>query len=85
MTRLVNLLKTLDVSDREAFTTLIKEWIKNTTLDDDCIAVLWAWFTNSTTISHEDRVIATLLISMISRYKPYNSIFIYLLHPSILI
>lgn len=79
------MLKTLDVNDREAFKALIKEWIKNTTLDDDCVALLWAWFTKSATISHEDRVIATLLLSMIARYKPYSSIFIYSLYPSILI
>lgn len=77
MTRLLNLLKTLDVSNRNAFEVLIKEWIKNKTLDDDCVALLWAWFTKSTTISHEDRIIATLLLSMIAGYKQYISIFIF--------
>lgn len=77
MTRLLNLLKTLDIRNRDAFEVLIKEWIKNRTLDDDCIALLWTWFTKSTTISHEDRVIATLLISMIAGYKQYISIFIF--------
>lgn len=70
------MLKTLDVNDRKAFKALIKEWVKNKTLDDDCIALLWAWFTKSITVSYEDRVIATLLISMIARYKQYSSIFI---------
>lgn len=69
MTRLINLVKTLNVINRKAFKDLLNEWIKNKTLDDDCIMVLWAWFTKTMIVSDEDRVIATILLSMVARYK----------------
>lgn len=70
MIRLINLVKTLNVTYRKAFKVLLCEWIKNKVLDDDCVMVLWAWFTKSMKISHENRVAATLLLSLIARY--YN-------------
>lgn len=70
MTRLINLIKTLNVVNRKAFKCLLNEWIKNKTLDDDCVMILWAWFTKTVIISEEDRVVATLLLSLIARYYP---------------
>lgn len=69
MTKLVNLVKTLNVTNRKAFKALLNEWIQNKTLDDDCIMLLWAWFTKTATVSNEDRIAGTLLISLLARYK----------------
>lgn len=68
MIRLVNLVQTLNVANRKAFKMLLCEWINNKTLDDDCIMILWAWFTKTKKISQENRIIATLLLSLIARY-----------------
>lgn len=70
MIRLVNLVKTLNVTNRKAFKMLLCEWINNKTLDNDCIMILWAWFTKTKKISHENRIAATLILSLIARY--YN-------------
>lgn len=69
MTRLVNLIKTLNITNRKAFQALLIEWINNETLKNDWIMLLWAWFTKSVNISHEDRVVATLLLSLLAKYK----------------
>jgi len=68
MTRLVSCIKTLNVTNRRAFKALLNEWMKNKTLDDECIMVLWAWFTKSKDISDEDQVVAALILSLIARY-----------------
>lgn len=68
MTRLVSLIKTLSVTNRKAFKALLIEWIKNKTLDDECITVLWAWFSKSKDISEEDQVVAALMLSLLARY-----------------
>lgn len=68
MIRLLNLIKTLNVINRRAFKVLLNEWIKNKTLDDECIMVLWAWFTKSKDISEENQVVAALILSFIARY-----------------
>jgi len=68
MTRLICLIKTLNVTNRRAFKALLNEWIKNKTLDDDCIMVLWAWLTKSKNINDEDRVVAALILSLLARY-----------------
>jgi len=68
MIRLLNLIKTLNVTNRRAFKALLNEWIKNKTLDDECIMVLWAWFTKSKDISEENQVVAALILSLIARY-----------------
>lgn len=68
MARLVNLVKTLNVTNRRAFKALLNEWIKNKTLDDECIMVLWAWFTKSKDISEENQVVAALILSFLARY-----------------
>lgn len=67
MTRLVNLLKKLNITNRKAFKVLLNEWVKNKILDDDCIMLLWAWFTKSVPVSHEDRIAITLFISFLVR------------------
>lgn len=69
MTRLINLLKTLDLDNRNAFEALLNEWIKNKTLDDECIMVLWSWLTKSKDIADEDRVVAALILSWLARYS----------------
>lgn len=70
MNRLVKLVKTCSVTSMKSFKVLIIEWVKNKTLDNDCIMLLWAWFTKSTkTIHCEDRLVAACLISMLSRYE----------------
>lgn len=74
MTRLIHLLKTLNVSNKKAFTALLHEWIHNNTLSDDYIKVLWAWFTKFVTVSHEDQVLSALLLSFLSRYNCVNNI-----------
>jgi len=68
MTRLISLIKTLNVTNRRAFKALLNEWIKDKTLDDECIKVLWAWFSKSKDISEEDRVVAALMLSLLARY-----------------
>jgi len=68
MTRLISLIKTLSVTNRRAFKALLNEWIKNKTLDDECIMVLWAWVTKTKDISDENRVVAALILSLIARY-----------------
>jgi len=68
MTRLVSLVKTLNITNRRAFKALLNEWIKNKTLDDECIMTLWAWLTKSKEISEEDRVVAALILSLLARY-----------------
>jgi len=68
MTRLVSLIKTLSFTNRRAFKALLNEWIKNNTLDDECIKVLWAWFSKSKDISEEDQVVAALMLSLLARY-----------------
>ncbi|XP_060833475.1 condensin complex subunit 1 [Rhopalosiphum padi] len=70
MTRLVSLIKTLNVTNRRAFKALLNEWMKNKTLDDECIMVLWAWFTKSKDISDEDQVVAALILSLIASSQP---------------
>ncbi|XP_050420511.1 condensin complex subunit 1 [Adelges cooleyi] len=70
MKKLLNLVKTLNVTNRKAFKMLLYEWVKNKTIDDDCIMLLWAWFTKSISIPREDRVVAALLISMFASAKP---------------
>lgn len=67
MKRLLNLVKSLNVANRKAFKILLNEWVKNKTLDDDCIQLLWAWYTESIPIKNEDRVLTALLISMLAR------------------
>lgn len=67
MTRLINLLKTLNLTNIEAFKNLLSEWIKNETFDNDWIMLLWAWFTRSIIISDEDRVFTAFLISLLAR------------------
>jgi len=68
MTRLVSLIKTLNVTNRRAFKVLLNEWIKNKTLDDECIKVLWAWFSKSKDISEEDQIVVALMLSLLARY-----------------
>jgi len=68
MTRLVNLVKNLSLTNRRAFKALLNEWIKNKTLDDECIMVLWAWVTKSKEVFSEDRVVAALILSLLARY-----------------
>ncbi|CAH1732771.1 unnamed protein product [Aphis gossypii] len=70
MTRLVSLIKTLSVTNRKAFKALLIEWIKNKTLDDECITVLWAWFSKSKDISEEDQVVAALMLSLLASAQP---------------
>lgn len=67
MKKLVNLVKDLNVSNRKSFEILLLEWINNETLDKDCIKLLWKVFTKSINTSHEDRVIAALILSLITR------------------
>jgi len=68
MTRLICLIKTLSLTNRRAFKALLNEWIKNKTLDDECITVLWAWLTKSKDINDEDRQVAALILSLLARY-----------------
>jgi len=68
MTRLASLIKTLSVTNRRAFKALLNEWIKNKTLDDECIMVLWAWMTKSKDNVEGDRVVAALILSLLARY-----------------
>jgi len=67
MTRLINLVKKLSIVKRKSFGVLLNEWLQNKTLNNDCIMLLWSWFTKSITVSYEDRVLSALLLSMISR------------------
>lgn len=67
MNKLVNLVKSLNVTNRQSFEILLLEWINNETLDKDCIKLLWKIFTKSINASHKDRVIAALILSMITR------------------
>lgn len=67
MTKLVNLVKNLNVTNRKSFELLLLEWINNETLDKDCIKLLWMVFTKSINTSHKDRVIAALILSMVTR------------------
>lgn len=76
MTQLISLVKTLNVSNRKAFKVLMMEWVKNNSLNDDCIMLLWAWFTKTVIISHEDRIIAALILSLLARYGQNCFIFI---------
>lgn len=69
MTRLINLIKRLNITNRKAFKVLLIEWINNEILDNDCIMLLWAWFKKSIIISHEDRLIVALLLSFLAWYK----------------
>jgi len=69
MTKLINLVKNLNMTDRKAFKVLLNELMKNKTIDDDCVMMLWAWFTKTIIISDEDRITATLIISFLARYK----------------
>lgn len=69
MTKLINLIKRLNITNRKAFKVLLIEWINNEILDNDCIKLLWAWFTKSIIISHEDRLIVALLLSFLAWYK----------------
>lgn len=70
MTRLICLIKTLNVTNRRAFKALLNEWIKNKTLDDECIMVLWAWLTKSKDINDEDRIVAALILSLLASAQP---------------
>lgn len=67
MKKLVNLVKDLNVTNRKSFEILLLEWINNETLDKDCIKLLWKVFTKSINTSYEDRVIAALILSLITR------------------
>lgn len=67
MTKILNLVKSLNVTHRNAFKILLDEWIKNKTLNDDCIMMLWAWFTKTINIAQEDRIVATFLLSLLAR------------------
>lgn len=67
MTKILNLVKSLNVTYRNAFKILLDEWIKNKTLNDDCIMMLWAWFTKTVNIAQEDRIVATFLLSLLAR------------------
>jgi len=67
MTRLIHLVKKLSLTKRKAFRVLLNEWLQNKTLNNDCIMLLWSWFTKFITVSYEDRVLSALLLSMISR------------------
>ncbi|XP_050546197.1 condensin complex subunit 1 isoform X2 [Daktulosphaira vitifoliae] len=70
MKRLLNLAKSLNVTNRKAFKVLLNEWVMNKTLDDDCIMLLWAWYTESIPITKEDQIVTALLISMLASAKP---------------
>ncbi|CAI6344316.1 unnamed protein product [Macrosiphum euphorbiae] len=70
MNRLICLIKTLNETNRRAFKALLNEWLKNKTLDDECIMVLWAWLTKSKDINDEDRVVAALILSLLASAQP---------------
>ncbi|VVC36201.1 Hypothetical protein CINCED_3A010242 [Cinara cedri] len=69
-TKLLNLVKTLSITNREAFKILLAEWIKNKTLDDDCIMLLWSWITKSATKHIENKYFAAFFMSLIVGAKP---------------
>jgi hypothetical protein len=66
--KILNLVKSLNVNYINAFKILLDEWIKNKTLNDDCIMILWAWLTKIVNISQEDRIVVTFLLSLLARY-----------------
>lgn len=67
MTKLVSVVKHLNVNNRIAFQVLLEEWIKKKTLDNACIQVLWLWFTKTSNIPHDDRIVATVILSMLAK------------------
>lgn len=68
MMKILNLVKSLNITYINSFIILLDEWIKNKTLNDDCIMTLWAWFTKTVNISQEDRIVVAFLLSLLARY-----------------